>query len=64
MVYEPDPDGLIGVCSECKTDQRDSYIDNSPFDFPPCQMCGGVVIITPQATRDRSLAQQDQKRGL
>jgi DNA-directed RNA polymerase subunit RPC12/RpoP len=62
------PNDVIGVCSECKSDQPNSYMENSPFAQAghnvPCRYCGGVVIITYRETRDRSLDQSDTNRGI
>jgi len=63
-----DPDDVIGVCSECKSDQPDRYMFNSPFaqegKSVPCKYCGGVVIITYRETRDVSLDGLDKSRGI
>lgn len=63
-----DPDDVIGVCSECKSDQPDSYMERSPFaqagHSVPCKFCGGVVIITYREIRDESLDSSDRSRGL
>jgi hypothetical protein len=61
-------DDVIGVCSECKSDQPMQYMYDSKFaqsGTPPvCKYCGGVVIITYRETRDRSLRQSDRDRGI
>lgn len=63
-----DPDDVIGVCSECKSDQPDRYMMNSPFAQEgkpvPCKYCGGVVIITYRETRDEALEGSDKSRGV
>lgn len=63
-----DPDDVIGVCSECKSDQPDRYMYNSPFAQEgkpvPCKYCGGVVIITYRENRDESLENSDKSRGI
>jgi hypothetical protein len=63
-----DPDDVIGCCSECHSDQTMQYMERSPFaqagDPPPCQYCGGVVIVTFRETRDSALGEIDQRRGL
>jgi hypothetical protein len=63
-----DPDDVVGVCSECKSDQPDSYMYRSPFaqegKAVPCKYCGGVVIITYRETRDQSLNESDRGRGI
>jgi DNA-directed RNA polymerase subunit RPC12/RpoP len=63
-----DPDDVIGVCSECKSDQPMSYMYNSTFAQQglsiPCKYCGGVVIITYRERRDDSLDGSDRTRGI
>jgi DNA-directed RNA polymerase subunit RPC12/RpoP len=62
------PDDVIGVCSECKSDQTMKYMTNSPFaqsgQAVPCQYCGGIVIITYREIRNESLDQSDKNRGV
>lgn len=62
------PDDVIGVCSECKSDQPMQYMMRNPFAQDgkdvPCKYCGGVVIITYRETRDSSLDSSDQSRGI
>ena len=62
------PDDVIGVCSECKSDQPMSYMEKSSFAQAgisvPCKYCGGVVIITYRETRDSALNQSDKGRGI
>jgi DNA-directed RNA polymerase subunit RPC12/RpoP len=62
------PDDVIGVCSECKSDQPMRYMFNSSFAQDglnvPCKYCGGIVIITYRETRDNSLDSSDRNRGL
>jgi hypothetical protein len=59
---------VIGTCSECKSDQPDSYMFKSPFardGLPvPCKYCGGVVIILYREQRDSALKQSDRSRGI
>lgn len=63
-----DPDDVIGVCSECKSDQPMSYMKKSLFAQAgisvPCKFCGGIVIITYRETRDQSLNNSDRERGI
>jgi DNA-directed RNA polymerase subunit RPC12/RpoP len=63
-----DTDDVIGVCSECKSDQPERYMVNSAFAQAgkpvPCKYCGGVVIITYRETRDQALNGSDNLRGL
>ena len=62
------PDDVIGVCSECKSDQPMRYMENNPFAQAgqpvTCKYCGGVVIITYRETRDESLDGSDRERGI
>jgi hypothetical protein len=62
------PDDVIGVCSECKSDQPMSYMEKSSFAHAgisvPCKYCGGVVIITYREIRDESLGGSDRERGI
>lgn len=62
------PDDVIGVCSECKSDQPMSYMEKSSFAQAgisvPCKFCGGIVIITYRETRDQSLGNSDRERGI
>jgi hypothetical protein len=68
MAEVEDTDDVIGVCSECKSDQPMKAMYNSPFaqaGVPPvCKYCKGVVIITYRETRDQALGQSDRERGL
>lgn len=63
-----DPDDVIGVCSECKSDQPMQAMYRSSFaqsgSAPVCRYCGGVVIITYRESRDQSLDQSDRDRGI
>jgi len=62
------PDDVIGVCSECKSDQPNQYMERNPFAQEgkpvPCKYCGGVVIITYRETRDSALDGSDRSRGI
>lgn len=62
------PDDVIGVCSECKSDQPMKYMESNLFaqngTAVPCKYCGGIVVITYRETRDNSLKQADRERGL
>jgi hypothetical protein len=63
-----DPDDVIGVCSECNSDQPMNYMYNNAFAQQgkpvPCKYCGGVVIIVYREQRDSSLKGSDRERGL
>lgn len=63
-----DPDDVIGVCSECRSDQPMHYMFKSPFAQEgkevPCKYCGGVVIITYRESRNSSLDSSDKNRGI
>lgn len=61
-------DDVIAVCSECKSDQSDSYVERNPFyqqgGSIPCQYCKGIVIIMDRRDREAALRQIDRERGL
>lgn len=63
-----DPDNVVGVCSECHSDQPEPYMYRSPFaqegKSVPCKYCGGVVVITYRETRDSALDQSNKSRGI
>lgn len=63
-----DPDNVVGVCSECHSDQPDKYMYGSPFAQEgkpvPCKYCGGVVIITYREIRNEALKDSDGGRGI
>ena len=63
-----DPDDVIGVCTECHSDQPEQYMIRSPFaqdgKAVPCKYCGGVVVITYRETREESIDQSNRSRGL
>lgn len=63
-----DPDDVIGVCSECRSDQPMNYMFRNPFaqegKSVPCKYCGGVVIIVYREVRDSALDQSDNQRGI
>jgi len=64
MVREYEDDDVVAVCTECHSDQKDQYINNSPFgDQAPCQYCGGVITVTRKQDRDRNLKRIDGQRG-
>jgi hypothetical protein len=62
------PDDVIGVCSECKSDQPMNYMYNNAFAQQglavPCKYCGGVVVITYREVRNSSLKSSDKDRGI
>lgn len=63
-----DPNDVVGVCSECQSDQPDSYMYRSPFAQEgkpvPCKYCGGVVIITYRELRDQAIKDSNRGRGI
>lgn len=63
-----DPDDVIGVCTECQSDQPNAYMERSPFaqdgKSVPCKYCGGVVVITYRETREESIDQSNRSRGI
>lgn len=62
------PDDVVGVCSECESDQPESYMERNPFAQQgspvPCRFCGGVVIIVYREQRDAALNDAKRERGL
>lgn len=68
MPNNNEDDDVIGVCSECKSDQPMKAMYNSGFaqsgSAAVCKYCGGVVIVTYKKDRDRSLDQVDRERGI
>lgn len=64
-----DPDYVVGLCSECKSTQPNSYMERSVFaqegSPPPCRYCGGVVVITYGELQGEALNQSlDAARGI
>lgn len=61
-------DDVIGVCTECESDQPMAYMYNSPFaqegKVVPCKYCGGVVAIVYREERNSSLKDSKNKRGI
>lgn len=67
MVEEDDED-VIGVCTECHSEQPMRYMENSPFtqqgSSAPCKLCGGVTVIVDRKDKEQALQQIDRERGL
>ena len=67
-MYNPDPDEVIAVCIECKTDQNSQRVERDPFYLdgktPVCRYCGGVTILVERSERDHALEQASKSRGL
>jgi hypothetical protein len=63
-----DEDDVIGVCTECHSEQPMKYMETSPFtqagQSAPCKMCGGVTMIVSREDRETALKQSDRERGL
>lgn len=61
-------DDVVGMCSECKSDQMDSTMYRSIFAqngiAPVCKYCGGVVVILYRSERNKIINQLDRERGL
>jgi hypothetical protein len=57
-------DDAVGVCTECKSDQPDQYMDNSPFNQPPCRYCGAPTVVVLKRDREAALRQVDRDRKL
>jgi hypothetical protein len=42
-------EGMVAICSECKSQQKDSYILKNALGFSaPCRFCGGVLAVVPE----------------
>ena len=61
-------DDVVGVCTECESDQPMAYMYKSPFaqegKVVPCKYCGGVVAIVYREERDSSIKDSKNKRGI
>jgi len=61
-------DELIGCCTECKSEQRDSYMEKNPFyqqgGSVPCQYCSGVTVVVARKDKEKALKQRDGRRNL
>jgi hypothetical protein len=68
MPYEPDPNEVIGICTECASEQPMKYMESSPFtqqgSSAPCKFCGGVTTITERKDVEAVLAQVSRQRGI
>ena len=62
------PDDVIGVCSECNSDQPMSYMEKSPFAQAgqpvPFKFCGVIVLITYRETRNNTIDSSNKGRGI
>ena len=58
------PDDVHGYCSECGSEQPDSYMMNSPFDVPPCKYCGGVTFVSYAEYAKQAKQNIDQSRNI
>lgn len=67
-MYEPDPNEIIAVCTECRSDQNSQRVEKDPFylqgNAPVCRYCGGVTILVERSQRDSALDQASRQRGL
>lgn len=61
-------DDVIGLCTDCGTQQTDRHMYNSAFaqDGKPavCKYCNGVVTVCYRYDKDNVLNQINIKRGL
>lgn len=68
MVYDPPEDDVLGVCTECHSDQPMSYMEKNAFTreglSAPCVFCGAPTMIVERKDRDSALAQRNRERGL
>lgn len=59
---------VIGVCSECKSEQADADMYKSTFAqqglAPVCKYCGGVVVILYRHDKENVLDKLDRERGI
>jgi hypothetical protein len=62
------PDDVIGLCTDCGSDQPERYMYSSPFsqqgNSPPCKYCGGVVVVTYRENKMKTLMQSKKSRGI
>ena len=62
------PDDVIGMCSECKSEMPHSYMVNNVFaqeGVPvPCRYCGGVCVITYRELAESIKDTLDGNRGI
>jgi hypothetical protein len=61
-------DDVIGLCTECGTEQSDRSMFSSPFaqaGVPPvCRYCKGVVVVCYKRDRDKVLNDIRRQRGI
>ncbi len=61
-------ENIKGFCTECKSLQSDSYMNNNPFfqsGAPAnCQFCGGVVRLIDQREKDTASQEADARRNI
>lgn len=64
---------MIAVCTECKSDNPDSYVNSNPFFqgtgshndvHVPCKYCKGRLVFVTRARRESVLMIEDRRRGL
>lgn len=65
---QEDNDDVIGLCTDCGTQQTDRHMTNSSFaqaGLPAvCRYCKGVVTVCYRRDKDNVLNQINIKRGL
>lgn len=63
-----DPNEIIAVCTECKSDQNSAKVEKDPFYLqggtPVCRYCGGVTILVERQYRENALDQVSRQRGI
>jgi methylmalonyl-CoA mutase cobalamin-binding subunit len=61
-------DDVIGLCSDCGSEQSDRAMYASPFaqaGVPPvCKYCGGVVVICYRQNKQKVLDDIKRQRGI
>ena len=59
---------IIGICSECSSDQPDSYMYKNVFAQAgkpaTCKFCGGVVVIGNRKDKDDIIRKINTSRGI
>lgn len=62
------PEQVIAVCSECKSENPEKYVENNPFYRQggeiPCKFCSAPLLIMKRKDKESALRQRDRQRGL
>lgn len=61
-------DDIVPICSECKSQQTERYMDRNPFAQEgkptPCQYCGGIVVVMYRKDKQDALNAMNQERNI